>query len=217
MGRLSGDDAHDRLIDPVPTQMQEDELGKKIHDDHDDDIDPAGPTYDPKRHTYANRDDEDDYGTTGRFGSGDEDDHAGSPTKRWAGKSSTGEGKEADVDAENALPAGWLVIVEGPGIGHVATILAGMNVLGRGRESHIVLDFGDTLISRQDHVRFVYNQKSRLFRIVPGMGHHTLFKGDDLMQIGVLERGDLITVGKTVLRFIPFCDAGFDWDSALEG
>ncbi len=130
-----------------------------------------------------------------------------------------GRGKRVQGGMEDAgvLPAGWLVVVEGPGVGHVATIQTGTNVLGRGPTSHIVLDLGDDQIAREDHVRLVYNRLARTFHVAPGRGPETWLKGSLVMQAERLERGDLVTVGATVLRFVPFCDDSFDWTSENPG
>lgn len=167
---------------------------------HDDAVDPNAPTIKMPR-----REDVDPYADTLKAPSPDQD-----KTVRY-GKPSNVPGAEA-----RPLPVGWLVVVKGPGEGHAATIQAGNNSIGRSPDSDIVLDFGDRQIAREKHVRVIYNRVARTFHLAPGEGPETWLKGELIMQPEKLERGDLVTVGGTVLRFAPFCDETFDW-SGEEG
>lgn len=191
----------------------------------DGDVDPDAPTERITRGRRwtggaANRTDESP-DATGRFGRGEasrdkaqghDDEEKTQRFGRQRGPQQTvDERPDEEMDELGVLPVGFLVVVDGPGLGHVAILQTGVNILGRSPDEQIPLDFGDQQISREDHVRFSYNRKTRLFRILPGKGPETWLK-DELVDEGrTLQRGDLITVGATVLRFVPFCDEDFDW------
>lgn len=185
-------------------------MAKKIYTDEND-VDPTGPTRRGSRHVFGSGEDD----------LADIDGNAGRATARANDEAEEGDWQtrrarrklvEDEVDEDLILPVGWLVIVEGPGLGQVATIEAGTNVIGRGKGSHILLDYGDDTISKSDHARIIYLRASRQFSVLPGKGRDTLFKGDDLVDRADLARGDLIKIGRTVLRFVPFCDEAFTWE-----
>lgn len=187
-------------------------MGRNIDDTPDDNIDPDGPTFDSRRRrrenvkiSYADRPTEglDDRIDAGPGDEDDDDEKTYRPRPKWV---------EAADNAADVLPAGWLVVIDGPGIGSTLTIQAHNNVCGRSSKNDIRVDFGDNEISRQDHVRFAYNPVKRQFRILPGQGRITLHKGEPLEMPQTLERGDVVQIGRTKLRFAPFCDADFDWD-----
>lgn len=122
---------------------------------------------------------------------------------------------EDDDEETTALPVGWLVIVAGSGLGHAAVLETGVNIIGRGEDNHITLPFGDREIATTDHARVSYNRAKRQFRVVPGRGHET-FVGDDLIdEPTTIKAGDIVRIGRTELRFAPFCDEKFDWTEAL--
>jgi hypothetical protein len=194
-------------------------LGNVINEGEKGYVDPDGPTKNPKLDIHRGRQstarDEDPEATVGGLRErlsavGSDEDKTWRPGRARPGAGKD-EGAEPD-DADVPLPVGWLVVVEGPGVGNVAILETGVNILGRSAESQVPLDFGDRHISREDHVRVSYNRKTRRFRIVPGKGTETWIRGNELVdEARDLAHGDLITIGTTVLRFIPFCDERFDW------
>jgi hypothetical protein len=120
---------------------------------------------------------------------------------------------EQSGQAVDILPAGWLVVTDGPGLGKVVTIQEDTNLCGHGRKNDIRLNFGDRTISEDDHVRFSYTGDTRRFRISEGKGKRTRVNGEPLEGARTLERGDIVMIGQTTLRFVPFCDEGFDWET----
>lgn len=107
---------------------------------------------------------------------------------------------------------GWLVVVKGPGIGQSVNMAAGMSTVGRGTDQRISLAFGDNSISRNNHVRMIYDSGSRSFYILPGDGKNlSRVNGELLLDNKRLQGGELIELGDTHLRFVPFCHETFDW------
>ena len=114
-------------------------------------------------------------------------------------------------------PVGWLVIVRGPGRGVVATLGTGRNTIGRGAESRIRLDYGDTTISRE-HTVIVYEPRQRNFHLLPGDGRNLTYVDDEpVLETRELAGLEQLQVGDTVLRFVPLCGDGFSWDEEEAG
>ena len=110
-------------------------------------------------------------------------------------------------------PVGWLVIVDGPGRGAVATLGIGQNSIGRDASQRISLDYGDTTISRVNHATIAYDPRQRKFHVLRGDGVNLTYVEDE----PVLEPRELdplahVRIGDTVLRFVPFCGDAFSWD-----
>ncbi len=109
-------------------------------------------------------------------------------------------------------PAGWLVIVRGPGKGRALAIGNGMNVLGRGPRARVRIDFGDDTIARANHARVVYEPRQRLYLLSHGEGSNlTYLNGAVVTETVEIESGAMIEVGETTLRFQAFCGKEFDW------
>lgn len=107
---------------------------------------------------------------------------------------------------------GWLVIVDGPGIGQDLRITAGFNRIGRDPDMSIQIDFGDEAISRQEHAVLVFDAKNNVYRIKHGSGQNlTYVNGESILDATPLQAHDEIELGKTKLRFIPLCTEDFSW------
>lgn len=121
------------------------------------------------------------------------------------------------ADAMDDPPVGWLVVVQGPGQGRVATIGNGVNTIGRDHTERICLDFGDTLISRQRHALITYDPKSKIFYVQQGDGKNLIYIGDAPVLVPTeLEEFSTIQMGETVLLFVPLCGERFDWTEYAE-
>ena len=111
--------------------------------------------------------------------------------------------------------AGWLVIVEGPGMGRDLRIGLGRNDLGRDGDNRIRLPFGDTRISRRGHLWVNYDPLNRAFSVAPGNSTNLAYLNDAAIEERrPLADGATITVGRTKLRFVAFCGEGFAWPDA---
>ena len=118
----------------------------------------------------------------------------------------------APGDPMDDPPVGWLVVVEGPGKGSVATLGMGVNTIGRDRSERVSLDFGDTMISRTNHGTITYDPRGRKFYVQHGGGKNLTYI-DDEPVLAPRELAPLtqVQVGDTVLRFVPLCGAEFSW------
>lgn len=107
---------------------------------------------------------------------------------------------------------GWLVVIEGPGRGSALPIGYGNNRLGRGSTEQICLDFGDEQISRENHAVVTYDGRHRKFYVQQGGGRNLTHVDDELVMVPVeVKGGETISLGRTKLRFVPFCGQDFDW------
>ncbi|MEQ8695239.1 MAG: FHA domain-containing protein [Bauldia litoralis] len=107
---------------------------------------------------------------------------------------------------------GWLVVIEGPGRGSALPIGYGNNRLGRAPGEQICLDYGDEQISRENHAVVTYDGRHRKFYVQQGGGRNLTHVDDELVMVPVeVKGGETISLGRTKLRFVPFCGADFDW------
>ncbi|WP_227268601.1 FHA domain-containing protein [Roseobacter weihaiensis] len=113
------------------------------------------------------------------------------------------------------FPVGWLVIVEGPGMGHSFSIFAGASVIGRGEDQVIRLDFGDNSISRNNHAAIAYDEEQNKFYIGHG-GKSNIIRRNarPVLSTEELHHADLIRIGETTLRFVALCGSDFQWNMA---
>jgi hypothetical protein len=117
----------------------------------------------------------------------------------------------------NEHVTGWLVAIGGPGKGAAVPVLEGMSSVGRDPSQRIPLTFGDDEISREGHFFVTYEPKKRTFHINHGAKTNLVYlNGEVVLGPKPLAEGDVIEVGKTKLRFVPFCGPGFSWDDADE-
>jgi len=119
---------------------------------------------------------------------------------------------------------GWLVIIDGPGKGSSFALYNGMNSIGRAknigegahiRDQEVCLDFGsgsDKEIARDTQAKLTYDQKGKLFYLKHENGSNVTYLNDTpALELKTLEAYDRISMGKTVLLFIPLCGEKFDW------
>ena len=107
---------------------------------------------------------------------------------------------------------GWLVVISGPGQGQYIRLGHGMNSIGRSEGQRCRIDFGDTEISRKTHASVTYDPRGRKFYLMHGGGQNLTYLCDaPVLQPVLLTGGELISLGKTTLKFIPLCGPDFDW------
>ena len=119
---------------------------------------------------------------------------------------------ESSVKETDAPVVAWLVILEGAGRGRAIQMSFGLNKIGRNTDQEVSLNFGDMEISRERHAAIEYDPKDRSFYL--SKGENLVYLNDKRVGLNSehkIEMGDLIGIGKTVLRFVPFCDPDFDW------
>lgn len=115
-------------------------------------------------------------------------------------------------DQHMRFPVGWIVVVDGPGCGHSFQLSQGVNQIGRADSQNIRLDFGDDTISRFNHAAIAYDAEQNTFYIGHG-GKANIVRRNNRPVLSTEEMlpGDIIRVGETTLRFMPFCGEGFSW------
>jgi len=119
---------------------------------------------------------------------------------------------------EAKFPVGWIVVVEGPGLGSSFTLFSGVSPIGRGEDQAVKLDFGDTSISRINHALVAYDPEQRRFFLGHG-GKANIVRLNDqpVLSTEEMTNSDLIRIGETTLRFVALCGRDFEWDADQEG
>jgi hypothetical protein len=127
-----------------------------------------------------------------------------------------GHPSEATATAQSEkFPVGWLVIIDGPGVGHAFSIFTGASMIGRGEDQVIRLDFGDNSISRHNHAAIAYDEEQNKFYIGHG-GKSNIIRRNarPVLSTEELHHADLIRIGETTLRFVALCGSDFQWNTA---
>lgn len=120
--------------------------------------------------------------------------------------------RQAAPSAVAQFPAGWLVVVDGPGRGASFAIGAGVSTIGRGADQTVCLDFGDTSVSRENHASVAYDdEQNRFFVGHGGKSNIVRRNGNPVLATEELTHADLIRIGKTTLRFVALCGPDFTW------
>ena len=115
-------------------------------------------------------------------------------------------------DAMSDPLVGWLVVISGPGRGNALRLGHGMNSIGRAEAQRCRIDFGDVEISRKNHATVTYDPRGRKFYLMHGGGQNLTYLGDEpVLAPALLKGGEIISIGKTTLKFIPLCGPDFDW------
>ena len=107
---------------------------------------------------------------------------------------------------------GWLVCIEGPDRGRDYRIRSQRNFIGRDQKMDICIS-GDQEISRENHVEITYDPRGNAFRVAPGISRSLAYLNGALLEGPARLNGmDIIELGRTQLRFVPFCGETFKWD-----
>ncbi len=104
---------------------------------------------------------------------------------------------------------GWLVCIDGVEKGRDYRVISGRNFIGRAYNMDITIS-DDPEISRERHCSIIFDPKSLKFNFAPGSSVSYL-NGEKVTEPVVLCAYDKITLGKTVLQFIPYCKEGVNW------
>lgn len=106
---------------------------------------------------------------------------------------------------------GWLVCIEGNHYGNCFNLYGGKNFIGRAAEMDICLA-GDNTVSRVKHATIIYEPKERKFFAQPGESHELFYLNESVVLSNeLLKDRDVLTIGKTSLVFVPFCDERYGW------
>lgn len=128
-----------------------------------------------------------------------------------------GQPEPATDDPMQAPPVGLLLVIDGPGKGHMLPFSYGMNPIGRSPTERLSLDFGDERISREGHALVTYDGEARKFYLQHGGGANlTWVDGNPVLEPRELTARQRIRLGDTTLMFIPLCAASFDWQDKAD-
>lgn len=109
---------------------------------------------------------------------------------------------------------GWVVVIAGKGKGQSFTLVTGVNSIGRDVDQHIALNCGDEKISRKQHALITYEPNAHVFYLQNGMGSNLTYLDhatNVVLQPTILQSGQCILIGDTILKFVALCSADFDW------
>ncbi|MBT8419054.1 MAG: FHA domain-containing protein [Silicimonas sp.] len=121
---------------------------------------------------------------------------------------------EKAAKSEVSFPAGWIVVVAGPGRGSSFTLHNGVSQIGRGEEQTVRLDFGDTSISRKNHAAVAYDdEQGKFFLGHGGKSNLVRLNGRPVLSTEEMTDGDQIRIGETTLKFVALCGEDFTWKS----
>lgn len=128
------------------------------------------------------------------------------------GEAAKAETPDADSLSENDPTVGWLVVMEGPGRGRSLELGIGANSIGREKNQKICLRFGDQEVHRERHALVIFDPKSRRFYVQSGEVRNLTYVDDELVLNPVeIKGGEMIVVGRTRMKFVPFCGPDFGW------
>jgi hypothetical protein len=94
-------------------------------------------------------------------GDGAKDARSGLPRPRAGDRRDLGRG--AQVVGDVRFPAGWIVVVDGPGRGAYFAVTNSVSSIGRGLDQSICLNFGDASVSRKNHAAIAYDAEQNRF------------------------------------------------------
>lgn len=106
---------------------------------------------------------------------------------------------------------GWLICMNGDERGKDFRLHSGKNFIGRGASMDVML-VDDKTISRDKHCSIAYDPKGNMFYVSPEGGNIVYLNREIINEPEKITEGDEITVGETVLRFVPFCKEDMAWE-----
>lgn len=106
---------------------------------------------------------------------------------------------------------GWLVCERGPERGRSYILRQGRNFLGRSYSSDIIVN-DDQSISREGHCSIIFEPQECVFYVYPSEKGITALNGSILTAEQQITDEDVITVGNSTFRMIPYCKKGRSWE-----
>lgn len=124
-----------------------------------------------------------------------------------------------DVEYTNTVVkpvVGWLVSIEGTTCGKDFRLCAGRNYIGRSADMDIILE-QDTAVSRSKHAIIIFDPISKKTLCQAGESRELFYLNGKVVTDSIeIQKGDVLTVGKTKLMFVPFCGELHTWDTPAE-
>ncbi len=118
-----------------------------------------------------------------------------------------------EASARPRFPFGWLVVVEGPGVGEWFLLERGVSHIGSAEGQTVRLDFGDATVSPIRHAAVAYDEGRNAFVLDNSSDQAVRLNGTVARSQATLRDGDVISVGGTSLRLVALCSPNFHWDS----
>lgn len=112
---------------------------------------------------------------------------------------------------KKAPVTGWLVCINGDEKGNDYRLHSGKNFVGRSQRMDIVLT-DDKSISREKHCSVLYDPKGNEFYVTAENSNIVYLNGAIVTEASPLKKGDVIKVGETELKFIPYCQEDITWE-----
>lgn len=136
------------------------------------------------------------------------------PYMVWHPQEKENDAPTSNAPVNGARPVvGWLVCTEGSHYGSSFNLYGGKNFIGRSGDMDVPLT-GDITVSRVKHAIIIYEPKERKFFAQPGESHELFYlNGSVVLQSSEIHDRDVITIGKTSLTFVPFCDDRYGWEN----
>lgn len=108
---------------------------------------------------------------------------------------------------------GWLVCVKGDVYGYSYVLKTGKNYIGRHTDMDICIS-GDNTVSRENHAVLMFEPQNKEFILLNVESKGLVYvNGEVIKENTTLRAKDIITIGQTLLLFIPLCDDEFDWSN----
>lgn len=114
------------------------------------------------------------------------------------------------------FPHGWLVVVEGPGVGQWFVLERGVSHLGSAEDQTVRLDFGDQSVQPDRHAAIVYDDTEHCFLLESEPNLAVRLNGVPAGRKVALRDGDVVSIGGTGLRLVALCTPNFNWDAYAE-
>ncbi len=108
---------------------------------------------------------------------------------------------------------GWLIAIDGAAIGKDYRLHTGRNYIGRDANMDVVLE-SDNAVSRNKHAIIIFDPVSQTTLCQSGESRELFYLNGKVVTDTVkLNKGDILTVGKTKLMFVPFCGELHSWEN----
>lgn len=120
-----------------------------------------------------------------------------------------------EAPARPRFPYGWLVVVEGPGVGEWFPLERGVSHIGSAVGQTVCLDFGDSSVAPIRHAALAYDEGYHAFVLDSGPDAPVRLNGTPTRSPVTLRDGDVISVDETSVRLVALCSPNFHWSSDL--
>lgn len=112
---------------------------------------------------------------------------------------------------------GWLVCVQGPNKGHDYKIVDGKNFIGSVSSMDIQI-VGDKRIEKKNHAVIMYDSLQKKVLLLPSDSRGMVYwQGQAIFEPIALEPFNVIELGESAFRYVPFCGPDFDWKEPMGG